>query len=74
MFLRKVLFLSTVQAKVECCIGVVDRICSHGICYVVYKLPHRLLDSKKLRRNLSMYTGGDYHTLMIRLVLSYLRR
>ena len=33
MFLRKVLFLSIVQAEVECC--VVDRICSHDVCYVV---------------------------------------
>ena len=68
MFLRKVLFLSTVQAEVECCVA--DRICSHDISYVVYKLPHRWLDSKKLRRTLSIYTGGDHHTVMIRLVLS----
>ena len=33
MFLRKVLFLSTVQAEVECC--VVDRIFSHDVCYEV---------------------------------------
>ena len=33
MFLRKVLFLSTtVQAEVEC--YMVDRICSHDVCYV----------------------------------------
>ena len=32
MFLRKVLFSSTIQAEVECC--VVDRICSHDVCYV----------------------------------------
>ena len=32
MFLRKVLFSSTVQAEVECC--VVDRICSHIVYYV----------------------------------------
>ena len=32
MFIRKVLFLGTVPAEVECC--VVDRICSHDVCYV----------------------------------------
>ena len=32
MFIHKVLFLGTVQAKVECC--VVDIICSHDVCYV----------------------------------------
>ena len=32
MFLRKVLFLSTVQAEVEC--YVVDGIFSHDVCYV----------------------------------------
>ena len=44
MFLRKVLFLSTVQAEVEC--FVVDRICSHDVCWLSY----RLLVLKKLRR------------------------
>ena len=32
MFLRKVLFLSAVQAEVECC--VVDIIFSHNVSYV----------------------------------------
>ena len=45
MFLRKVLFLSTVQAEVEC--YMVDRICWHDVCYVPgSKLPYRLLVSE----------------------------
>ena len=55
MFLRKVLFLSTVQAEVECC--VVDRICSHDVCYVAGYLIVCLF-SKKLRRNPSLNVFG----------------
>ena len=56
MFLRKVIFLSTVQAEVE--FYMVDRIGSHDVCYVRSKLPYRLLVSKKLRRNPSLNVFG----------------
>ena len=55
MFLCKVPFLSTVQAEVEC--YVVDRICSHDVCYVADYLIVCLF-SKKLRCNPSPNVFG----------------
>ena len=71
MFLRKVVFLSAVQAEVECC--VVDRIWSHDVCYVAagylivclfrksYGVPRHFSGGETLR--LSKFHHGKTHAL-----------